>query len=59
MQDEAVLKKAEAAVIWCKNATVHATKFQGKPWRYLLMPDDQITSQMTLDGLVATCLYSD
>lgn len=58
MQDEVVLKKADAAVVWCKNATAHAAKFQGKPWRYLLIPDNQITLQMTFDGLVASCLYS-
>ena len=57
MEDKTVLAKADAAAVWCKNATKHAWKFQGKPWRYLLIPHDQITEQKTLDGLVASYCY--
>ncbi|MBL4702133.1 MAG: DEAD/DEAH box helicase family protein, partial [Phycisphaeraceae bacterium] len=55
MEDKIVLAKAAAAVTWCKNATQHATENNGKPWRYLLIPHDKITSQMTLEGLAASC----
>lgn len=55
MTDEAVLAKADAAATWCKHATTHANENGGKPWRYLLIPHDQIQAQMTLSGLAARC----
>lgn len=53
MTDEIVLAKATAAATWCKHATEHAQENSGKPWRYLLIPHDQIQDQMTLAGLAA------
>jgi len=53
MTDEIVLAKAAAAVTWCKHATAHAKENGGKPWRYLLIPHDQVQDQMTLAGLAA------
>ena len=53
MTDKVVLDKADAAATWCKHATVHANDNGGKPWRYLLIPHDQIQDQMTLAGLAA------
>jgi type III restriction enzyme len=53
MTDEVVLAKADAAATWCKYAKAHATENSGKPWRYLLIPHDQIRDQMTLAGLAA------
>ena len=53
VHDEVVRAKANAAVIWCERATAHATENDGKPWRYLLIPHDQIREQMTLAGLTA------
>lgn len=53
MTDPVVLAKADAAVTWCKHATNHAAENGGKPWRYLLIPHDQIQDQMTLAGLAA------
>jgi len=55
IDDDTVQAKAAAAVEWCKHATDHATKNEGKPWKYLLIPHDQNTEQMTLDGLAAQC----
>jgi len=55
MTDEIVLAKADAAATWCKYATAHATENGGKPWRYLLIPHDQIQDQMTVAGLAARC----
>jgi type III restriction enzyme len=53
MTDEVVLAKADAAATWCSHATAHANENGGKPWRYLLIPHDQILDQMTLGGLAA------
>lgn len=51
MDDPFVLAKKEAAISWCVNASGHAAKYGGKPWRYALIPHDVIASNMTLDGL--------
>jgi type III restriction enzyme len=53
LEDLTVRAKAAAAAKWCKTATEHAPKSPGKPWTYLLIPDDQITGNATLDGLMA------
>ena len=53
MTDEIVLAKADAAAVWCRHATAHSNENGGKPWRYLLIPHDEIQDQMTLAGLAA------
>jgi type III restriction enzyme len=58
MNDKTVLAKADAAAIWCKNASDHASEYDGKEWKYLLIPHDKIADQMTLSGLEAGFLYS-
>jgi len=57
MTDELVLSKANAAALWCIRATEHAVTSGGKPWKYLLIPHDQIMEQMTLAGLEARFTY--
>ena len=37
-----VLAKAEAASKWCSHATQNAVKNGSKPWRYLLIPHDEV-----------------
>jgi type III restriction enzyme len=51
LTDPIVIAKKEAAVKWCTNASDHAASYVGKPWRYLLIPHDEIVENMTLDGL--------
>lgn len=46
--------KARAAIRWCENANTHAMQFGGKPWMYLLIPDDEVQPNRTLAGLKAT-----
>lgn len=53
LDDTTVKAKAAAATKWCKTATEHAPGDGTKPWVYLLIPDDQIRGNSTLDGLVA------
>jgi type III restriction enzyme len=52
MEDPIVLAKKEAAVQWCANATRHAQSYDGKPWRYVLIPHNEIAANVTLDALV-------
>jgi len=46
-----VLLKKEAAAQWCANASNHALSSGGKPWRYILIPHDEISTNITLDAL--------
>jgi type III restriction enzyme len=46
-----VTAKKGAAVRWCKQATEYAGTWDGKPWRYLLIPHDAIAENVTLTGL--------
>ncbi len=51
MEDPIVLAKKDAAVQWCANASEHARSNGGKPWRYLLIPHDEIAENITLEAL--------
>jgi type III restriction enzyme len=51
MNDPEVLSKRDAAVLWCKRASDHSATYDGKPWKYLLIPHTAIAENMTLEGL--------
>jgi type III restriction enzyme len=53
LDDATVKAKAAAATKWCKTATQHAPGSGTKPWVYLLIPDDQVRGNASLDGLAA------
>jgi type III restriction enzyme len=53
LDDTDVRAKATAAAKWCRTARTHAPANPGKPWTYLLIPDDQITGSATLEGLTS------
>jgi len=48
-----VIAKRDAAVKWCRQASDYAKTYQGKPWKYLLIPHDTIAENMPLQGLSA------
>lgn len=43
-----VQAKAAAAARWCRHASDHAASVGGKPWRYLLVPHDDIAESARL-----------
>lgn len=43
-----VQAKAAAAARWCKHASDHAASVSGKPWKYLLVPHDEINESKRL-----------
>lgn len=43
-----VKAKAAAAVRWCKYASDHARSVGGKPWKYILVPHDEIAESKRL-----------
>jgi len=51
IDDPQVLAKKDVAVQWCQNASDYMLKHGGKPWKYVLIPHDVITENMTLKGL--------
>jgi type III restriction enzyme len=53
LEDETVKWKAEAARTWVGYANHHATSYGGKPWRYVMIPHDEIRENSTLSGLIA------
>jgi type III restriction enzyme len=51
MTDPQVIAKRDVAVKWCHNASKHAASYGGKPWKYLLIPHDVLSENMTIKGL--------
>ena len=47
-----VIAKAESAIEWCKNATDYSTSHDGKPWKYLLIPHNEITENRELSSFL-------
>ncbi len=53
MQSAEVQAKKNAAVTWCSHATKHAEENGKKPWKYVLIPHDEVTDNMSIAGLVS------
>lgn len=54
MTDAEVLRKADAASLWCHIATkVHGNKTGDKSWTYLLIPENDVQENYTVAGLAA------
>lgn len=53
MEDPIVIAKRDAAVKWCANASTYSAESGGKPWQYVLIPHDEIATNVTLKGLAA------
>ena len=52
MDDADVVAKKNVAIQWCANASAHARSYGGKPWKYVLVPHNAITENMTIEALV-------
>ena len=52
-----VQDKARAALIYCKNASDYAAKVDGKPWKYIIVPHDEVMQNMSFDNLVKKFEY--
>ena len=53
LEEPAVVAKKDAAIQWCANASDHTAHHGGKPWRYVLIPHDEIAGNITLASLAA------
>ena len=54
MKDPEVLRKSDAASLWCYIATKVCVPSGEKPWSYLLVPETDVQENFTITGLVAT-----
>lgn len=52
MDDPKVLSKADAAIRWCSHASDYLMRIGGKPWKYMLVPHDDVSEQNTLSTYV-------
>jgi type III restriction enzyme len=50
LKTDEVKAKAVAAVRWCKHASDHAASVGGKPWKYILVPHDEIRESEKLSS---------
>jgi type III restriction enzyme len=48
LDTQEVQAKSRAAARWCKHASDHASEVSTKPWKYLLLPHDEITESKRL-----------
>lgn len=48
LNDASVQAKAEAARAWCANASEYLSCHGGKPWRYVLIPHDEVVENRAL-----------
>ena len=52
LKSDEVVAKAAAAVRWCRYASDHARSVGGKPWKYLLVPHDEMAESRRLAELL-------
>jgi type III restriction enzyme len=48
LESAEVLAKAEAAALWCQQASAYAASHGGKAWMYLLIPHEKVTEDKRL-----------
>lgn len=48
-----VKDKARAALQYCNSATAFTTEYGGKPWKYLLIPHDEVSQTSSFDYFVS------
>lgn len=53
MNDADVLAKKEAAIKYCRYATEFTSQNNGKPWKYLLVPHNEISRTINFELLIA------
>lgn len=44
--------KAQAALEYCNHATEFTTNNGGKPWKYVLIPHNEVQANMSFENLV-------
>lgn len=52
LKSDEVVAKSAAAVRWCKYATNHAESVGSKPWKYILVPHDEVNESKRLSDFL-------
>ena len=52
-----VQSKAQAALKYCNYATEYTAENGGKPWKYVLIPHDQVSKTNSFKGVVSNNIY--
>lgn len=52
LKDATVLAKRAAAVHWCCHASAYTAAHGGKPWSYILVPDEALAENVNLEALI-------
>ena len=52
-----VQEKAQAALKYCKYATEYTAEYGGKPWKYALIPHDQVTKTSSFKGVISPNIF--
>ena len=52
LDSQEVQAKAEAAARWAKHASDHALSVQAKPWRYLIIPHNEMSESKRLSDFL-------
>ena len=52
-----VQSKAQAALKYCNYATEYTAEYGGKPWKYALIPHDQVTKTSSFKGVVSPNIF--
>ena len=51
-----VQAKAKAALKYCENANEFIQQYGGKPWKYAIIPHDQVAKNSSFKGIVTANL---
>ena len=57
VNSEDVQSKAQAALKYCNYATEYTAEYGGKPWKYALIPHDQVTKTSSFKGVVSPNIF--
>lgn len=57
IESKDVQAKAQAALKYCNYASDYTSEFGGKPWKYVLIPHDQINKTNSFKGVVLNNVY--
>lgn len=52
MDADDVKAKAKAAQTWCERASSYSAEHGGKPWKYVLIPHDEVLESRQVCGWV-------
>lgn len=59
LESPEVLSKMKAALTYCSRASTFTAEYGGKPWRYLLIPHDEVNQSTTLEYFCSRYMHEE